>query len=101
MYKLWVGRQLRFLVFLHIVFFCVYSVDIVVGAEGYNFLVWRYVVDDATANAVYIKCIGIHERHATQQEDSPSYRTKRLISWRDKHFQNGFHKRKDANFLRH
>lgn len=41
------------------------SVDVVVGAERNDFEVWCNVVDDASADAVDVEVVGIHESHAT------------------------------------
>ena len=42
-----------------------YSMDIVVGAERYDFEVRCYVVDDASSDSVDVKVVGVHECHAT------------------------------------
>ena len=55
--------------------FCVFffdgdAADVVVGAEGYDFFVGGDVVDDASADAVNIEIVTVHERHTAQEEDS-------------------------------
>lgn len=40
-------------------------VHVVVGAEGNNFLIWRDVVDYAASDAINVKVVVVHKRHAT------------------------------------
>ena len=61
------------------------SVYVVVGAEGNNFQIWRDVVYNATADAVDVEVVGIHERHTAQEEDSASDFAQRLVGWREMH----------------
>ena len=42
-----------------------YSVDVVIGTEGNDFFIGGDVVDDASADAVDIKVVRVHECHAT------------------------------------
>ncbi len=59
-----------FVLFRYITFLYCNSVHIVVGTEGNDFLVRCNVVDNASANSVDVKVIGVHECHAAEQEDS-------------------------------
>ena len=43
-----------------------YSVDIVVGAERYDFQVRRDIVDNASSDTVDIKVVRIHKRHTAE-----------------------------------
>ena len=61
------------------------AVDVVVGAERNDFEVGCDVVDDASADAVDVKVVGIHERHATQEEDSSADFAQRLVGGREVH----------------
>ena len=72
--------------FFSVCFFDGDAVDVVVGAERNDFEVGGDVVDDASADAVYVKVVAVHERHATQQEDSSADFAQRLIRGREMHF---------------
>ena len=61
------------------------AVDVVVSTERDDFEVGRDVVNDASADAVDVKVVGIHERHATQKEDASADFAKRLIGRRKVH----------------
>jgi len=62
-----------------------YSVDVVVGAEGDYFEVWRDIVHDAASYAVHVEVVGVHKRHTAQEEDSAADFAQRLIRWREVH----------------
>ena len=66
-------------------FFDCDAVDVVVGAERNDFQIWCDVVYDASADAVDVEVVGIHERHASQEEDSASDFAQRLVGWREVH----------------
>ena len=55
------------------------AVNVVVGAERDDFEVRRNVVYYAAADAVNVEVVGIHKRHAPEQEDSSADFAKRLI----------------------
>ena len=57
------------------------SVHVVVGAEWNDFLVWRNVVDNASSDTINVKVVGVHERHAAQEENSASDFAQRLVRW--------------------
>ena len=59
-----------FVIFSYIILLYGNSVHIVVGAERNDLLVRGNVVDNASANSVDVKVIGVHECHAAEQEDS-------------------------------
>ena len=77
--------KLSFLVFFCVLFFDCDSVDVVVGAERYDFLVGGNVVDYASADSVNIEVVGVHERHAAQKEDASADFSQRLIRRRQVH----------------
>ena len=60
-------------------FFCLFSVEHVVYAEGYDSVSGRYVVNDAVVRPFHIEGVGIHECHAANQQQSPSNVPKRII----------------------
>ena len=80
-----ISNRSSFLVSFSVSFFDCYAVDVVVGAERNDFQVWRNVVYDASSYAVNVEVVGIHERHAAQEEDSASDFAQRLIRWRKMH----------------
>ena len=75
--------------------------DIVVRTERYHLQVWSYIMNYASLDTVHIESVLVHESHAAQQENSPSYGTKRLVTWRDEHLQDSLHQREDSNFFSH
>jgi hypothetical protein len=54
------------LVLLGIVLLDFDAVHVVVGAEGYDFLVGCDVMDYAAADAVDVKVVAVHECHTTE-----------------------------------
>ena len=62
-------------------FFDCNSVDVVIGAEWYDFQIWCNIVYDASADAVDVEVVGIHECHAAQEEDSSSDFAQRQVGW--------------------
>ncbi len=59
--------------------------NIVIGTERNYLEVWRNVVYYASSDAVDIEVVGVHERHASQEEDSAADFAQRLIRWREVH----------------
>ena len=68
------------------------AVDVVVGAERDDFEVGRDVVNDASADAVDVKVVGIHESHTAQQEYAPADFAQRLVGGGEVHFHDRLHK---------
>jgi len=55
------------------------SMDVVIGAERYDFFVGRNVVNYATANSVDVEVVRIHKSHAAEKEDASADFSKRLV----------------------
>ena len=83
----------------NVLLFDFYPVDVVVSAERYDLQVWSNVVHNASSNAVYVEGVGVHESHASKEEDSTPQVGKRIIRGRNVHFQNGFHQSEDSDFF--
>ena len=67
-----ISNRSSFLMSLRVRFFDGYAVNIVVGAERNDFQIGRYVMYHASTYTVDVEVVGIHERHATQEEDFAS-----------------------------
>jgi hypothetical protein len=66
-------------------FFDLHSVDVVVGAERNYLLVRSNIMHYTASNTVDVKVVGVHERHATKQEDSSADFAQRLVRGRKVH----------------
>ena len=73
--------------------------DVVVGAERYDFQFWGNVVYYASSDAVYVEGVWVHESHAAEKENSTSQIGKRVVRWGNVHFENGFHQGEDTDFF--
>ena len=73
--------------------------DVVVGAERYDFQFRGNVVHYASSDAVYVEGVWVHESHASKKEDSPPQIGKGLIRGGNVHFENGFHQGEDTDFF--
>ena len=60
-------------------FFGLLSVEHVVYAEGYDFVIWSHVMNDAVVCPLNIERVGIHECHTSNQQQSSPDVTKRII----------------------
>ena len=55
------------------------SVEHVEHAEGYDPVIWSYVVDDAVVCPFHIEGVWVHKCHAADQQQSPPDVAERIV----------------------